>query len=111
MDLFTTKIRHVDGGALVSLHGELDVLGADEVRRELRNLVHRYDADQVTFDLSGLRFIDTSGVVALVEGIRSMDGGRPTMLHPQPLTLRTLELCGVLDRFDVVLADSVSQHV
>jgi anti-anti-sigma factor len=111
VELFTTKVRHVDGGAVVSLRGELDVLGADELRRELRTLVHRYDADQVTFDLNDLRFIDTSGVVALVEGIRAMDGGRPTMLHPRPLTLRTLQLCGVLDRFEVVLDEGASQHV
>jgi anti-anti-sigma factor len=111
MELFSIKTRHIDGGVVVALQGELDVVGADDLRQELRGLVHRYDADQVTFDCGELRFLDTSGVVALLHGIRAMDGGRPTLLHPRPLTVRTLQLCDVLDRFELVIDESESQHV
>jgi anti-anti-sigma factor len=106
MDLFEIDVRHVDGGVVVALVGELDVQGTDVVRQELRRLAHRYECGQVTFDCGRLSFVDTTGIVALLDGVRAMDQvGRPRLVGPAPLTTRLLRLTGLDDCFDVVHDD------
>ena len=57
-----------DGVVRVALIGELDIAVADAVDQRLRQ--HREDRRTVRLDLSGLDFIDSSGVQTLVLGIR-----------------------------------------
>ena len=63
-----------DGAARVSLIGELDIAVADRVEERLRRL--REEDKPVRLDLSRLDFIDSSGVRALVIGLkRSRESG------------------------------------
>ena len=57
-----------DGAARLSLIGELDIAVADWVEERLRAL--RDDGRPVRLDLSQLDFIDSSGVRALVLGLK-----------------------------------------
>ena len=50
----------------IVLTGELDLTGIAEVTRELR-LAEASDAGQIVLDLTGLTFIDSSGVRMIVE--------------------------------------------
>jgi len=50
----------------ISLRGELDVASVDDVQRELLR-VERSDARRVVLDLSGLSFMDSSGVHLVVD--------------------------------------------
>ena len=57
-----------DGAIRVTLIGELDIAVADAVEQRLRQ--YREDDRSVRLDLSQLDFIDSSGVRAVVIGIR-----------------------------------------
>lgn len=85
MDMFLVALRHVDGGVVVELVGELDVSGAPQVEATLRQLSHRYDRGQITFDCQRLTFVDSAGLASLVEALRPFAGeGCPTLRNLGP---------------------------
>jgi anti-anti-sigma factor len=51
----------------MALFGEFDIASADEAGRALQRLLSR-DLAEVVVDLSGLEFMDSTGVKFLVEG-------------------------------------------
>ncbi|HTU85800.1 MAG TPA: STAS domain-containing protein [Solirubrobacteraceae bacterium] len=57
-----------DGAVRLALVGELDIAVADGVEERLRT--HRDGGDRVRLDLSQLEFIDSSGVRAIVLGLK-----------------------------------------
>ena len=51
---------------------------------------------QVTLDLSGLRFIDSTGIHAIIRCARSLEGGAPMILaNPSTIALRAFEIVGL----------------
>ena len=91
----TTRLRD---GALVRLHGELDLATVGEAEAAIASSAITL-ADGVTVDLRGLEFIDSAGVSLLVRMSRDAhnSGSRLTVFaHPGPIT-RLLRLCA-LDR-------------
>jgi anti-sigma B factor antagonist len=64
-----------DGAVRLALIGELDIAVSDRVEERFRQL--REDGRRVRVDLSGLEFIDSSGVRAIVLGLKqARQGGR-----------------------------------
>lgn len=57
-----------DGAVRLALVGELDIAAADGVEERLRG--HHDDGHRVRLDLSQLEFIDSSGVRAIVLGLK-----------------------------------------
>jgi anti-anti-sigma factor len=55
------------GSARIALSGQFDIASADDATRALQALLHR-GLDRVVIDLSGLDFMDSTGVKFLVEG-------------------------------------------
>ena len=53
-------------GAVVSLHGELDMEGTPAVERELMALISGEATPDLVVDLNGLGFIDSTGIQCLV---------------------------------------------
>jgi anti-sigma B factor antagonist len=84
--------RDCDGYVVVTLSGELDMLDAGLVTAGLAAAAAR--APQVIVDLGGLRFIDCSGVTALVRGrkLARHAGGELRLAAPQPRVLQVLTL-------------------
>jgi anti-anti-sigma factor len=80
----------------IALTGELDVAGADRVQRELER-VEFSDALSIVVDLSGLTFMDTTGVRLLMHAqARSRaDSDRLMLLRGPADVQRVFELCGV----------------
>ena len=80
----------------ISLSGELDLATADDVQRELER-VEASDAGAIVLDLSGLMFMDSTGVrLLLTAQARSRaDANRLTLLRGGPAVQRVLELSGV----------------
>ncbi|MDX1571082.1 MAG: STAS domain-containing protein [Xanthomonadales bacterium] len=58
--------RLEDGVEVVSLSGEVDLSWSSEVRREILDALD--DDHPVLVELSGVSYIDSSGIAALVEG-------------------------------------------
>lgn len=106
MDLFRVAPRHVDGGVVVELVGELDISGAPHLVAALHQFSHRYDRGQIAFDCGRLTFVDSTGLVALVEALRPFAGdGRPVVRDLHMRALHVMEAIGVEGYFDVLASD------
>ncbi|MDX6690758.1 MAG: anti-sigma factor antagonist [Solirubrobacteraceae bacterium] len=83
---------------VISLFGELDVATAGEVRGELER-AEASDAASIVLDLSGLTFMDSTGIRLLIEArdrSRS-DRNRLTLLRGPASVQRVLQIAGVDD--------------
>lgn len=83
----------------IAVAGELDVAGAGRVEQELQR-VESTDVVSIVVDLSGLTFVESTGVRLLIEAqARSRaDSGRLMLLRAPEGVQRVFELCGVEDR-------------
>jgi anti-sigma B factor antagonist len=89
--------RH--GWAVLIVQGEFDVLTAPRVRDHLLDLLSA-GRHQVVVDLEGVQFLDSSGLGALVAGLklaRRRDGNMRLVCHNQRSVLKVLQVTG-LDR-------------
>ncbi len=78
------------------LSGELDIATADRVEQELRT-VEATDAGQIVLDLSGLTFMDSTGVrlVLSAHARAQADSNRLSLVRGSPAVQRVFELSGV----------------
>ncbi|GAA1952629.1 STAS domain-containing protein [Nocardioides panacihumi] len=89
-----------DSAPVLAVSGDLDISGVDEFLAHADRLL-ALDADAIEVDLSGVTFIDSSGLGALVRlHNTAADAGRELRLTnvPRPVT-RILELTGLTDLF------------
>jgi anti-sigma B factor antagonist len=82
----------------ICLVGELDLASADAVQDELMR-VEAGDADSIVLDLSGLTFIDSTGIRLLYSAaVRSRaDADRLALLRGGPAVQRALQLTALVD--------------
>lgn len=94
--------RHADT-LTVALHGEIDILTVDQVRRALGDAVAEGPA-QVVVDLADLSFIDSTGLGALIFGFqRARDRGIGLRLsHPSSAVRQVLVLSGLLEVIELI---------
>jgi anti-sigma B factor antagonist len=79
----------------VSLRGELDMIGAPEVEARLRDLAQ--EGTDVRLDLSGLTFMDSTGVRVLFGAAKEVDGAEAKLEIVRPVgeVWRVIELTGL----------------
>lgn len=97
VDLGELAIRSARDGEVhtICLVGELDLASADDVEQELER-VEASDAASIVLDLSGLTFMDSTGVRLIVNAhTRSRGESRLTLLRGQAAVQRVMELSGV----------------
>src|SRR3954447_25678505 len=82
--------------AVVSIAGELDLATAPRLRDELIALVGR-DVRTVTVEMSGLEFVDSTGLAVLISGLKRLRecGGDLTLQSPSSKTMKVLEITGL----------------
>jgi anti-sigma B factor antagonist len=83
---------------VVELYGEFDLNGTELAKRELQR-VQQSDVKQIIVDLSGLEFIDSTGLATLCQVYREEREGenRVILLRPQGLAQRVFELTRLSD--------------
>jgi anti-anti-sigma factor len=89
------------GSARMALYGEFDIACADDASRALQELLGR-GPDAVVVDLSGLSFMDSTGVKFLVDG-RDMavaHGVKLSLVHGGDPVHRLLTMSGVTALFE-----------
>ncbi len=79
--------------------GDLDMSAAQPFRAALAKLIEAGHAD-IDLDLSGLHFMDSTGLDVLVRVQDSMTGTL-TLVDPPDLVRRMLDVCQLSDRFPV----------
>ena len=98
IELGGLTIRSTRDGEIhtIRLIGELDLATADDVEGELER-VEETDAASIVLDLSGLSFMDSTGVRLIVNAHTRAraDSRRLTLLRGQAAVQRVMELSGV----------------
>ena len=92
-----TLRSHREGGVYtIALTGEMDLSNAAEVERELLR-AEDTDADTILVDLSGLQFMDSTGIRLLISAdARSRaDSGRLRLTRPPAQVFRVLCIAGI----------------
>lgn len=101
--MFSTDLstRDGDGHAVVTLHGELDLIDAAAVAAALTAVTAR--EPRIIVDLAGLEFIDSCGVAALAHGRRQarQAGGYLILASPQQNVMRVLAITRLANAFSV----------
>ncbi len=96
-------MRDVDGAAHVAVAGELDILTAPQLQRELDAVLDRRIA-RVVLDLRAVEFFGSSGV-AIVDGLdrrARASGFTAVVVCDVPAILRVLEIAGLAERIQFV---------
>ena len=115
--LLNPEIRREEKHALVLLSGELDASTAGQLYEQLAELT-RDGVVHVDLDLSGLEFMDSTGLsVVVAEHKRTnASGGELMILSPQSQVRRLLEITGLTgilqirpDEQDGTLGDPVGE--
>jgi anti-anti-sigma factor len=90
--------------ATVAIGGEFDMPATFTVEPALERIVHRTDLDAITVDLSGLRFIDSTGMGVLLRlEEESRARGVALAITPGPREVqRVFELAGLEDALPFV---------
>lgn len=102
-DLSMSISRPAEGSCLISVAGDLDIDSAGEFSVKL-DAMTAAAAIQVIADLSGVQFIDSSGLNALVVGARETErrGGSFVVAAPSQYVARVFELVRIGESLDIV---------
>ena len=95
---FSAKVVGLDDDAMVFLTGELDMASAPELTGVLRQVIEN-GPQEVVLDFSGLSFVDSSGIAALVDAQhRLSDQKRQLSIQSaQRGAVRVFEIAGLVD--------------
>ncbi|HEU4567704.1 MAG TPA: STAS domain-containing protein [Marmoricola sp.] len=91
-----------DDGVVVRLAGELDMLSAPELGDELTALLEAGETHLVV-DLTGLEFLDSSGLSALLGAHQSAQerGASLVLRSPNERIIRLVNIAGLGDVFEI----------
>ena len=100
-DVVFERSEH-EGRPVLAVAGEIDLAIAARFAQELESLVADSGGNGAV-DLSGVGFIDSSGIRELLKAKRAAlaSGGDLLLLHPSAACRRVLEISGVLHEFTV----------
>lgn len=91
--------------------GRFDVVGEIDAHSApaLAAALEESTADTIVVDMSGVTFMDSSGLrVLLALAERSTTGGRSLRIaQPSRPIMRLFEISGLVDHFDIVQSDAV----
>jgi anti-sigma B factor antagonist len=88
---------------VLHVSGELDIGSSAVLREHLLSLLTDEDVTDVTLDLSGVTFLDSSGLAVLLMAARRWDAGghRLAVREPSAVVLRIIDLTGVRQAFSI----------
>jgi anti-sigma B factor antagonist len=97
------SIRRVDNATIFDVSGDIDLANSPEVRKALLHEVRDNRMPRVVLNLSDVRYIDSSGVASLVEGLKaSRDlGSRFILFGLQGPAREVLQLSRLLKVFEI----------
>ena len=92
---WTSEVRGSD--LVTALAGELDVANCDEIFERLKVEIADVPTRRVVLDLSGVTFLDSSGIRMLLraKGAAEDVGSTLVVRAPRPQALRVLEVSGL----------------
>ena len=108
--LIAVEVAHLGGTDVVAPTGDIDIATAPEVRRVM---LANAGGRRIVLDLRGVTFMDTSGLLLLVEGRRRAlaEGGQFAIVDGPPAVRRVIEVAGLDSKLEHVgdLQDEASR--
>ncbi len=95
--------RHLDKITIFDISGDIDLATSPELRKALLRELRDLKIPRVVLNLEGVRYIDSSGVASLVEGLKaSRDVGSRLVLFGVNRRIReVLQLSKLLKIFEI----------
>ncbi|SFF94264.1 anti-anti-sigma regulatory factor, SpoIIAA [Desulfotomaculum arcticum] len=84
---------------LVAVFGEIDISITDSLREDVDRALDNYGSGQLVIDLSGVDFIDSSGLGVILGRYKKVagKGGKVFLAGAKPQVKKVLELSGLLN--------------
>ncbi len=95
--------QYREGSVVVAVSGEVDVATAPALREHFEAMAGADDARSVVVDLTGVPFIDSTGLGVLI-GVRKRceDDGHPlSIVIVEPRILKVFEITGLTELFSI----------
>ncbi len=95
--------RQSGDATIVDVEGDIDLYNSPEVRKVLLETLRQKRTPRVIVNLMGVRYIDSSGVASLVEGLKASRelGSRLILFGLSPAAREVLELSRLIRVFEV----------
>ncbi|HKT47205.1 MAG TPA: STAS domain-containing protein [Candidatus Acidoferrales bacterium] len=95
--------RRIDNTTILDVSGDIDLSSSPQVRKALLHELRENRTPRVVMNLRGVRYIDSSGVASLVEGLKaSRDTGSRLLLFGLSQSAReVLQLSRLLKIFEI----------
>jgi anti-sigma B factor antagonist len=95
--------RHLDKITIFDISGDIDLATSPQLRKALLRELRELKIPRVVLNLGGVRYIDSSGVASLVEGLKaSRDVGSRLILFGLNRTVReVLQLSKLVRIFEI----------
>ena len=89
---------HAERAMVVEVSGELDLHSAPQLRAEIARTIENYAPPRIVVDLSGVTFLDSTGVGVLVGAFKRAREAAGTLhfCSPQSRVRRVFEITGLL---------------
>lgn len=100
LEPLTVRVSRVEGEVVLALGGELDIATVERVRAAVDE-IEQAPPERLVIDLSGLSFVDSTGLAAFVAlDKRCQENGGPALeIRPGPPAVQRLfELVGAAER-------------
>src|ERR1700731_4299741 len=95
--------RRVDQATIFDVSGDIDMANSPELRKAILHEIRDARTSRVVLNLSGMKYIDSSGVASLVEGLKaSRDmGSRFVLFGLSPSVREVFQLSRLNTVFEV----------
>jgi anti-sigma B factor antagonist len=90
--------RDAQGLPVIAVSGDLDISTADKLEAAIASIASE-QPEHLTFNLSGLRFMDSAGIAVLLRAASAVK--EVQLREPSPAVRRVLELTGLTDVLNV----------
>jgi len=100
---FSAQVEQHEAGAVVRVVGEVDLASAPRLRETLERCIES-GTSRIVVDLSGVEFLDSSGLGALVGALKRMrarGNGTFVLAAPPESVRRMFDVTGVALVFDI----------
>jgi anti-anti-sigma factor len=88
------EVSREDGAAVIRLSGELDMVSVESVRSVIEAALAA-QSERLVFDMSGLEFMDSSGLALLISTTRKVKAVE--VRNPNAIVRRIIELTGLTE--------------
>jgi|SRR5215469_8817403 anti-anti-sigma factor len=96
------RMEHTDNGCRLMVNGGLTVVLVPEIQQALKAEVEN-GAQQITFDLSETRMVDSSGIGLLIAASNTLSqkNGKLSVINTAPEILRLMQSMRLISRLNI----------